>query len=215
VSKQPFVLYVADAYCGWCFGFGPRLKEFETANRDRVDFRVLSGGLFVGERARPISHYPHIAEANARIARLTGVRFGPAYNAVLEQGTFVMDSAAAAAGLAALRSPDERRGIEYFHQIQQAFYGEGRSLSDPETYARIAAAGGLDPDRTRQMLASGEAAKLAQADFTLARTLGATTYPTLLLIDGSNIHRLPATGTALEVMNGELSQALAAFESAA
>jgi len=36
-----------------------------------------------------------------------------------------------------------------------------------------------------------------------------------ILIDGSNIHRLPATGTALEVMNGELSQALAAFESAA
>lgn len=215
MSKPPFVLYVADAYCGWCFGFGPRLREFEAANRDRVDFRVISGGLFVGEGARPIGQYPHIVEANARIARLTGVRFGVAYRAVIEQGTFVMDSAAAAAGLAALRSQDERRGIEYFHQIQRAFYGEGRSLSDPETFARIATASGLDPDRTKQMLASGDAAKLGRADFALARTLGATTYPTLLLVDGSNVHRLPASGTALEVMNRELTQALAALESTA
>ena len=40
---------------------------------------------------------------------------------------------------------------------------------------------------------------VADADFRLARTLGATTFPTLLLIDGTNVHRLPATGTALQV----------------
>jgi len=73
----------------------------------------------------------------------------------------------------------------------------------------------LDPDRTEQMLASAESSKLAQPDFTLARNIGATTYPTLLLIDGSNVQRLPATGTSLEVMNRELTQALAAHESPA
>ena len=126
-----------------------------------------------------------------------------------------MDSAAAAAGLAALRSQDERTGIEYFYQVQQAFYGEGRSLSDPETYVRIATASGLDPDRTRQMLASGEAAKLAQADFTLARTLGATTYPTPPPHRREQRPPLAGASAWMEVMNCELSQALAAFESAA
>ena len=214
MSKRPHVLYVADAYCGWCFGFGPGLKEFEAANGDRVDFRVISGGLFVGERVQPISQFTHIPEANARIARLTGVRFGPAYDAVLEQGSFVMDSAAAAAGLAALRSQNEGKGIEFFDQIQQAFYGEGRSLSEPETYARIATASGLDSDRTKHMLASGEAAKLAQADFAMARALGVTTYPTLLVINESHVHRLPATGTTLEVMNLELTRAIGTHECA-
>jgi putative protein-disulfide isomerase len=215
VSKQPYVLYVADAYCGWCFGFGPRLKEFEAANGDRVDFRVISGGLFVGERMQPISQYPHIPEANARIARLTGASFGPAYEGVLEQGTFVMDSAAAAAGLAALRSQNEGQGIDLFDQIQQAFYGEGRSLSEPETYVRIATASGLDSDRTKHMLASGEAAQLAQADFGMARALGVTTYPTLLVITESHVHRMPATGTTLEDLNRELTRVLSALESAA
>jgi putative protein-disulfide isomerase len=215
MSKRPRVLYVADAYCGWCFGFGPRLKEFEAANRDRVDFRVVSGGLFVGERLQPIGRFPHIPEANARIAHLTGVRFGPAYEAVLEQGSFVMDSAAAAAGLAALRSQDEGQGVEFFHQIQQAFYGEGRSLSEPATYARIATARGLDSERVKHMLDAGEAAALARADFAMARTLGVTTYPTLLVADERHIHRLPATGTTLEVMNRELTQELAAMREAA
>jgi putative protein-disulfide isomerase len=203
---------VADAYCGWCFGFGPRLREFEAGNRHRVDFRVISGGLFVGERVQQINKYHHIPDANARIVRLTGVRFGPAYEALLEQGTFVMDSAAAAAGLAALRSQDERRSMEFFHELQQAFYAEGRSLSDPETYAQIATATGVDPERTKQMVASGEALTLAQVDFTMARAVGVSTYPTLLLVDGNHVHRLPATGSTLEVMNRELTRALAAHK---
>lgn len=120
MHQRPHVLYVADAYCGWCFGFGPRLKEFKAAHRHRIAFRVISGGLFVGDRARPMSDYPHIPEANARIARLSAVRFGNAYNALLAQGTFVMDSTAAAEGLAALRAQDEARGIELLHQMQQA-----------------------------------------------------------------------------------------------
>jgi putative protein-disulfide isomerase len=208
MSHQRFVLYVADAYCGWCSGFGPRLKEFEAANRDRIDFRVISGGLFVGEKVGPISLYPHIPEANARIARLSGVRFGDAYNALLAQGTFVMDSTAAAEGLAALRCQDESGGISFFHAMQEAFYGEGRSLSDPETYAQIATTTGVDPDRTRQLLRSGEAARLAQDDFSFTRRLGVSSYPTLLLVDGSEVHRLPGTGTALEVLNRSLDQLL-------
>lgn len=205
---QPYVLYVADAYCGWCFGFGPRLKEFKAANRHRIAFRVISGGLFVGERARPMADYPHILEANARIARLSGVRFGAAYHQLLSQGSFVMDSAAAAAGLAALRAQDETQGIDIFHRMQQAFYGEGRSLSDPRTYERIAGDLGLDPARTAYLLASGEAGRLAQDDFAHARRVGVSAYPTLLVVDGERLHRLPATGTALEVLNGELDAAL-------
>lgn len=76
MKKQGQVIYVADAYCGWCFGFKPRLEEFEAANRERVDFRVISGGLFVGDRALPIRDYPHVPEANARIERLSGVGSG-------------------------------------------------------------------------------------------------------------------------------------------
>jgi hypothetical protein len=43
----------------------------------------------------------------------------------------------------------------------------------------------LDADRTKHLLASGEAAQLAHADFTRARALGTTTYLTLVVINGA------------------------------
>ncbi|WP_330347111.1 hypothetical protein [Streptomyces sp. NBC_00582] len=54
---------------------------------------MLSGGLFTGPRALPVSAYPHIPGANERIAHLTGVSFGDGYRAALADGAVVMDSA--------------------------------------------------------------------------------------------------------------------------
>ena len=131
------ILYVMDAYCGWCWGFSERLGEFEAANRHRVAFTAISGGLFVGERAKPIAAYPHIHEANAHIARLTGAVFGDAYNGLLKDGHLVMDSVAAGAGLAVLRVHAPTRAVHWAHELQAAFYDRGLSLSDPATIASM------------------------------------------------------------------------------
>lgn len=208
-DDTPSVVYVADAYCGWCWGFGERVAEFEQANRGRVRFTVISGGLFTGERAGPISMYPHIPEANARIARLTGATFGGAYQRLLQEGTMVMDSADAAAALAALREQAPERAIHWLHRLQEDFYVHGRCLSDPGTIAGIAAADGLDARRVLDRLADGSAAALARADFAKARALGVSTYPTLLFVDGLQAHGLPATGTALSTLNEKLDALLA------
>lgn len=104
--------YAFDAYCGWCYGFGPALHGFAAANADRIELRVLSGGLFTGSRALPVAAYPHVPGANKRIAQLTGVTFGAGYRRVLAEGTVVMDSADAAAGLVALRSQPGANALE-------------------------------------------------------------------------------------------------------
>ena len=198
------VVYVMDAYCGWCWGFSERMGEFEAANRDRVAFTAISGGLFTGGRTGPVSRYPHIAEANARIAQLTGAVFGDAYRKLLDQGSIVMNSNDAAAGLAALRAQAPERAIHWAHQLQEAFYGRGLSLSEPGTIAGIAAAGGIDVDAVLRHLAEGSAHAQAEKDFALTRKLGVASYPTLLYVDGDQVHQLPATGTALEVLNSKL-----------
>ncbi|MGN7874256.1 DsbA family protein [Roseateles sp. 22389] len=205
----PTVVYVMDAYCGWCWGFSERMRAFEAANRHRVAFTVLSGGLFVGARATAIANYPHIPEANDRIARLTGAVFGERYRALLQAGTMVMDSLDAAAGLAALRALAPERAVHWAHELQAAFYGQGLSLSEPTTIAAIAKANGLDEALVLRHLADGSARALAAADFDLAhRQLGASAYPTLLFLEGDRVHQLPATGTALPVLNRKLDELL-------
>lgn len=204
------VVYVTDAYCGWCWGFSDRMGEFEAANRHRVAFTAISGGLFVGERAGAISKYPHIPEANERISRLTGAVFGQGYKSLLNQGDMVMDSLDAGAGLAALRAQAPERAVFWAHELQAAFYGRGESLSEPATIAGIAKANGLDDALVLRQLADGSAKALARADFDLAHNrLEASSYPTLLFVDGNTVHKLPATGTSLAALNQKLDALLA------
>ena len=53
MTEPLLTTYAFDAYCGWCWGLSPALHEFAAINRDRIRLRVLSGGLFIGEGARP------------------------------------------------------------------------------------------------------------------------------------------------------------------
>lgn len=64
--------------------------------------------------------------ANKRITQMTGARFGAAYQALAEEGTTVMDSLDAATALAVLRAQDSERAIHWVHELQQAFYVNGR-----------------------------------------------------------------------------------------
>ncbi|XES00928.1 hypothetical protein HEP87_41040 [Streptomyces sp. S1D4-11] len=118
--------YAFDAYCGWCYGFGPALHESATANADRIELRVLSGGLFTGSRALPVSAYPHIPGANERITQLTGVTFGDGYRAALADGNVVMDSADAATGLVALRRQPGVNALDAAAAMQRCSRWHGR-----------------------------------------------------------------------------------------
>lgn len=200
--------YAFDAYCGWCYGFGPALHEFAAANADRIELRVLSGGLFTGPRALPVSAYPHIPGANDRIAELTGVTFGAGYRAALKNGTAVMDSADAATGLAALRGQPGANALDAAAAMQRAWYLDGRSLSDPAVYRDIATSLGLDADAVAAAYASPAVRAEARADFLAVRRLGVDGYPTLLLHTAHGTDRLGGPVSSAEALTRALDQHL-------
>lgn len=176
-QKNLELIYVWDAYCGWCHGFSNTLKEFHE-NHPELPLTVLSGGLFFRQ---PIGNFPHIPEANQRIHQLTGAEFGPNYQSLLEDGTFIMDSEAAAIGFAALRSLAPERAYRFASTMQQVFYHDGKSLSDPEIYREIAAANGLDPESAIVLMRDEAFKKEALTDFAKVQQMGVRGYPTLLL----------------------------------
>lgn len=181
--------YVFDAYCGWCYGFAPALHQFAKDNAHRVDLRVLSGGLFVGSAddifaghgAAPISAYPHIPSANARISALTGVTFGEGYLQVLREGVLVMDSTDAATGLLALTQSNPARTLEAAGAMQDAWYTDGSDLSSPDTYRDLAATLGLDADAVVASLSDPALRAAAAAQFDEVAQLGVHAFPTLLI----------------------------------
>ncbi|MDX2915584.1 DsbA family protein [Streptomyces griseiscabiei] len=182
--------YAFDAYCGWCYGFGPALRQFAAENADRIELRVLSGGLFSGPRALPISAYPHIPAANERIAALTGVAFGEGYLRALAEGSTVMDSTDAATALAALCRQAPERALEMAGALQHAWYVEGRSLSDVDVHRSIAAEHGLDADAVADAFLAPASRTEVESEFRELRRLGVDAYPTLLLHTTTGTHRL-------------------------
>lgn len=193
---EPCVLYVFDAYCGWCWGTSSLVQELASAWAPSVPVIVVSGGLFVGPRTARIGAYPHIPDANRRITGMTGAHFGERYDALLRDGSFVLDSLGAAAAFAALRAQAPARAVELAHRLQEAFYVHGRSLSDPATAIDIAHLKGLDSEQVEQDLDSGQAREWATRDFEMARTLGVGSYPTLLAMRSGRVTHVPCSGTS-------------------
>jgi len=203
------IVYVMDAYCGWCWGFSKQLQAFEAANRHRIAFTAISGGLFVGDHAQPISNYPHIPEANKRITSLTGAVFGEEYDTLLNDGSMILNSLDAGIASAVLRDHAPDKAIHWAHELQHAFYIRGLSLSDHTTITDIATAGGLDKNAVLLDLKNGSGQKQALADFAMSRALGVSSFPTLLFVDGDKVHQLPATGSTLQTLNNKLDNLLA------
>ena len=42
------VIYVFDAYCGWCYAFSGIMRRLYDKHKTSVDFTVLSGGMITG-----------------------------------------------------------------------------------------------------------------------------------------------------------------------
>lgn len=185
-QKELTLIYVWDAYCGWCYGFSKSLQAFHE-NHPELPLTVLSGGLFVGHKKLPIASFSHIPDANKRISRLTGAEFGTSYQTLMEEGTFVMDSEAAAKGFSALRFFAPERAYYLASSMQRAFYYEGKSLSDPATYRDIAIANNLDPEKVSARFEDVASTKDAHADIAKVQQLGIQSYPTLLLQKGDEL----------------------------
>jgi putative protein-disulfide isomerase len=196
------LLYVFDAYCGWSHAFSGTLQAV-TEHHPDLPVEVISGGLFTGERRVPIREFGFIKGANVQVTARTGATFGDAFNEVLDEGSFVMDSEAAARGLIALRQAAPERAAELAVAMQKAFFHNGASLSDPQTYRTIAEDFGLDADA---VVAAFETVS-PEEDFDFAARLGVNGYPTLIAVRGSEMYAL-ARGHATA---DEVEQRLAAL----
>ncbi|WDF05544.1 DsbA family protein [Shouchella hunanensis] len=206
-NKGMSLVYVWDAYCGWCYGFSDSLKAFH-ASHPELKLTVLSGGLFIGSKKSSIGSYPHIPEANKRIHKLTGAEFGEKYEKLLEEGSFVLDSEAAARGLSALKYFAPDKAYKLASEMQIKFYVEGKSLSSEKTYLEIARNNSLDADAVINRFNSNISAKDAYNEFEQVQALGINSFPTLLLKKGDELIPLGGGVMTNEKLEIRLNEAM-------
>ena len=89
------IIYVLDPRCGWCNGNAETVTKIYEKYKDKINFRVLSGGMWVGDQVRKNSpeFAQHIKDHDPEIHHLTGAYFSPEYEQnVLGNPNIIFDS---------------------------------------------------------------------------------------------------------------------------
>lgn len=173
------LLYVMDPMCSWCWGFAPVAQALiEQAADAGVATTLVVGGLRTGQGAAldPVTRR-YILEHWQAVQQASGQRFR--FDGALPDG-FVYDTEPACRAVVAARQLDEASGLALAGAIQQAFYGEGRDVTEAAELVRLAERVGLPRIEFAELFDSQENHLTTQADFSWARDLGIAGFPTLL-----------------------------------
>ena len=179
---KPTFLYIMDPLCGWCYGFSPVVTQLQQQYGDKMDFRVVPGGMITGSRVEPVSKMAdYILGAYKRVEEMSGVRFGEPYLDRLREGTTVSASEPPCRALHLFSTLYPARAVEYAHQLQRAIFLDGYDWNDGETYAHLARLFDLDAKEFIRGWESEEARYAVQQEFQWVQAAGVGGFPCVVV----------------------------------
>lgn len=175
-------VYVGDVMCSWCWGFAPVLDRLR--KQFRIPIRVVNGGLRPGPHAQLLD--PEMASyltgAWSKVEEATGQPFDPTWLAKrLEGPPWKFDSELPAIAVTVMRRHSPEDALNFFCDLQHAFYARGADLTEPAAYRPLLARYPVDADRLHSELLTPEAQRAAWEDFQEARTMGVFGFPSLFI----------------------------------
>jgi putative protein-disulfide isomerase len=182
---QPIIYYCYDAYCGWCYGFSPVIKQITEAYKEKIFFEVLSGGMIPAENSQPISATAgYISKAYRTVEETTGIKFGADYLWHInnpEESDWFPHSEKAAVALSIFKEQYPDQQVSFASDLQYALHFEGRDLTDNEAYRHLLEKYSINADEFYTNLKSEVYKEKALYEFALCKQLQVTGFPQVLL----------------------------------
>ncbi len=182
---EPLLIYCYDAYCGWCYGFSPVIKQVANEYKDKFHTEVLSGGMIMPEHATHIGATAgYIKGAYGRVEEMTGIKFGADYLWHInnpDQSDWFPSSEKPAIAMCIFKEiyPDQQ--VNFAADLQYALHYEGRDLTDNEAYRHLLEKNEMDADLFYDKLKSDIYKEKAYYEFQLCKQLQVTGFPQVLM----------------------------------
>jgi len=176
--------YYYDALCGWCFGLSDTMSKIHEHYHDKLNFKVMSGGLFVGNRAGLINEVaPHIGQgAYKSVEQATGIKFGKRFlEGSLKSGNMWLDSLPPAVALCIVKEIAPEKALQFSSALNKAFYVDGRLPEDLDTYISCAKECGIPFVQVKTKMTESVYRDIALAEFKYVSNQQVSGYPTLML----------------------------------
>lgn len=202
------IIYIYDAYCGWCYGFSPVITAFHEKHKNEYGFEVISGGLITGNRVGPMDPdmAKYIKSAIPRLVQITGVTVSDAYINTLGHPNRKNDSLEPAKAMSAFKKFKPNRVVEFASWLQKAQFIGAKDLTSLEIYKEAAIFFEISPEVfIKEMEASTNA---ANADFMQAQKWGITGFPAVVLDRGDTLIALSNGFTDLQNLETSLQHAM-------
>lgn len=180
--ERPVIYYIYDVLCGWCYGFSPVMEEFYQQHQENVDFRVLSGGMVLGEREGPIGEVAgYIEQAYKQVEETTGVKFGEGFlNNILKPGTAQFTSLPGALAMATFRLYQPDNAIAFAARMQKALYDEGLPPAEAKTYGHCAEDFGMNAKDFMRLMVDKKKLELVNEEFNVVKKWGIQGLPAVV-----------------------------------
>lgn len=170
------LIYVGDPMCSWCWGFAPEIESLA----DELPVEVVVGGLRPGPMAQPLDDgmAGFLSHHWVEIAERTGQPFDTEF--LERRDDWVYDTEPAAIAVTQMREMNEEHTLDYFTDVQMAFYGRGEDVTDFEVLTGLTDGYDIDRDTFASALPTDKAKERAWNDFSRARNWGISGFPTLV-----------------------------------
>jgi putative protein-disulfide isomerase len=211
---KPKIIYCYDAYCGWCYGFSPVIKEIWENHKEKIDFETISGGMIPVESTQHIgSIASYIKDAYKTVENMTGVTFGPDYLWHInnpDESDWFPNSEMAAIAMAIFRELHPDLSVAFASDLQYALHFEGRDLTDKEAYRHLVEKYQLNEEDFYTKLADEAYKEKAYYDFALVQQLRVNGFPTVFLqLEESKLYMISRGYSDLMSVENRINKILA------
>jgi putative protein-disulfide isomerase len=211
---KPLLYYCYDAYCGWCYGFSPVIRQLYSEYGRQLSFEVLSGGMILPQKPQPLSVMAgYIQQAYKTVEERTGIRFGEDWLWHIfhpEESDWYPNSEKPAIALCVFKEYYPGMAVLFATDMQVALHQEGRDLCDDEAYRHLLERYSIPAKDFFEKLHSSSYRERAYEEFELVKQLKVTGFPTLFLqTSESRVHLIARGYTDLGTVKNAVDRLLA------
>lgn len=196
--------YVHDPMCSWCWAFNKTWAAIQANLPDAIEVRYLLGGL------APDSDQPMAAELQQKISEgwyriqqhVPGTEFNHDFWTVCKPRRSTYPSSRA---LIAARTLDKMAEKPMLLAIQQAYYLQAKNPADDAVLIECAGQIGLNKIDFAELLNHPSTQQQLLMDIKLARSMGANSFPSIVLQQGERTRLLTYDYNDPQVLLNQLS----------
>jgi len=191
MQAKDTIIYVFDPMCGWCYGFSNVIKQLSSEYQLEFDFKIISGGMVVGEKEGEIGDFAdYILDAYHIVEKSSGVKFGEPYLAQLKTKKIHTSSVMPAIAIEVFKTFHPMEAIAFASDVQKAYYFYGLDLRLDDVYKDLIKPYGIDETAFLTMLHSQEFKQKAFDGFQESSRLGVNGYPAVMAIHDGKYYSL-------------------------